>query len=220
MKYQGVGPEGLIAEIESKPLDSTPGEKFAYSNSGYVVLGCVIQKVSGETYAERKNIFDPLGMKDTGHEMTRAIVSLCAAGYEWSNHALQNADFVDMSIAFSAGALYSTAEDLLRWDAALYTDKLISQKSLDAMFTPFESNAASGGFVDTDKQGRKWLVHDGRIDGFRSFIARYPTADSTLRERSRTLPRSPYRLPSLIWKMMIRNSNSLGRFEAKREPGR
>jgi CubicO group peptidase (beta-lactamase class C family) len=175
LKAMGTTPAVLVEEIKQHPLEFTPGEKYAYSNSGYVVLGSIIERVSGQPYADfiQQQIFAPLGMTDSGYETT-AIVPHRAMGYVWKNHARWNADYIDMSVTYSAGALYSTADDMLRWDAALYGNKLVSAKGLQEMFTPFRDNAAYGWFLQPDKQARRWLVHDGRVNGFASFIARDP----------------------------------------------
>ncbi len=108
----------LIARFKDKPVNFPPGEKFAYCNSGYVLLGAVIEKVSGMSYEAflRKSIFEPLGMKDTGYDHTETILPNRAAGYERVGDGLKNADYIHMSQPFSAGALYSTVEDLARWD--------------------------------------------------------------------------------------------------------
>ena len=171
---RGAMPDEMIAAMKAKPLDFAPGEKMAYSNSGYVLLGRVIEKVSGHTYADfvRDSIFLPLGMFDTGYE--HGLLENNASGYFWTGIKLQPAEYLDMSVPYSAGALYSTAEDLMRWDTSLYTDKLLPRKALDEIFTPGKGDAGFGWFAVTDKHGRKSLEHDGAINGFASFIARYP----------------------------------------------
>jgi CubicO group peptidase (beta-lactamase class C family) len=174
---RGAMPDEMIAAMKAKPLDFAPGEKMAYSNSGYVLLGRVIEKVSGHTYADfvRDSIFLPLGMFDTACERHRPLPpENSASGYTWTGQKLQRAEYLDMSVPYSAGALYSTADDLMRWDAALYTDKLLSRKALDEMFTPGKGDAGFGWFIVKDKHGRTSIEHDGAINGFASFIGRYP----------------------------------------------
>jgi len=175
-KRSGATPGEIIAVVKTKPLDFAPGEKMAYSNSGYILLGRVIEKVSGQTYADfvRDHIFKPLGMNDSGYETASARTKDFAAGYELKEHKLAPAEPLDMSVPYAAGSLYSTAEDLIKWDAALYTDKLLSAKSRAEMFTPGKGDAAFGWFATSDKNGRKTLAHDGAINGFASYIARYP----------------------------------------------
>jgi CubicO group peptidase (beta-lactamase class C family) len=159
-----------------KPLDFAPGEKMAYSNSGYLLLGRVIEKVSGHAYADfvRDAIFLPLGMFGSGYEGPRLPIEDTASGYAWTGEKRERAEFLDMSVPYSAGALYSTAEDLMHWDTALYSGKLLPRKALDEMFTPVKNDAALGWFAVTGAHGRKSLEHDGGINGFASFIARYP----------------------------------------------
>ncbi len=137
----------LVDLFRDKPLEFTPGQKFAYSNSGYYLLGLIIEKASGKPYAEflRDNIFVPLGMKNSGYDDLHTLLSNRANGYEWAGKSFTNARFIHMAIPYSAGALYSTTEDLLLWDKALYTEKLVSRKSLDEMFTPFRDVVRDAG---------------------------------------------------------------------------
>jgi len=169
--------EALIARFKDKPLDFQPGEKWSYSNSGYVLLGQVIEKVSGKSYEAflQDNIFTPLGMTNTGYDHNTRVLLHRAAGYEPQGTGLANAAYLDMTIPFSAGALYSTVEDLYLWDQALYTEKLISKKSLDLMFTPVKNNYGYGWGSDS-QYGLKRVAHGGGINGFVTFIARYPEA--------------------------------------------
>jgi CubicO group peptidase (beta-lactamase class C family) len=113
-------PEKLVARFRDKPLEFQPGEKWNYSNSGYVLLGYLIEKISGQTYEQfvQQNIFTPLGMKDSGYDSNRAVMQHRATGYTPSEYGPVNAGYIDMSIPFSAGALYSTTEDLLKWELA------------------------------------------------------------------------------------------------------
>ena len=107
-------PEQLVAWFKDKPLEFQPGTDWRYSNSGYVLLGYLIEKISGRSYAQfvRSNIFDPLAMKDTGYDSFTEIVPHRAMGYLNGPTGLQNAPYIDMSIPLSAGALYSTTHDL------------------------------------------------------------------------------------------------------------
>ncbi|HEU4387780.1 MAG TPA: serine hydrolase [Blastocatellia bacterium] len=166
--------ESTIARFRDKPLDFKPGEKFSYSNSGYIVLGYIVEKVSGKTYAAflQEKIFEPLKMTSTGYDETARIVSQRAAGYERKGDAVANASYLDMTIPFSAGGLYSTVEDLFTWDQALYGYKLLSKKSLDAMFTPFLGDYAYGWTIG--KQfNRNMVGHGGGINGFSTNITRF-----------------------------------------------
>jgi CubicO group peptidase (beta-lactamase class C family) len=169
-------PAAIVDLFKNQPLDFAPGEKYSYSNSGYILLGYIIERVSGKSYQDflRENIFGPLGMVNSGYDGTM-LLSHRAAGYAFdaqSNSEI-NAAYIDMSVPFAAGALYSTVGDLLLWDQALYTERLLSKKSLDEMFTPFKSNYAYGWSVGKQFD-RRSIAHGGDIYGFASHIARYP----------------------------------------------
>ena len=168
-------PEKLVARFRDKPLDFEPGEKWSYSNSGYVLLGYVLEKASGETYENfvQANIFEPLGMKDSGYDSNSAILLRRAAGYARGKDGAVNAGFIHMSIPFSAGALYSTTEDLLRWEQGLFGGKVLSAASLAKMTAPFKSDYACGVSVRT-VSGHKVIDHGGGIEGFNTFLAYYP----------------------------------------------
>jgi len=164
-----------IATVRDKPLDFFPGEKMSYSNSGYIVLGYVIEKVSGGSYEKfvQENIFTPLGMKDSGYDSNSTVIPHRAAGYSPSPKGPVNAGFVHMSIPHAAGALYSTTEDLLRWEQGLFGGKVVSPASLQKMTTPFKNNYAFGVVVQTN-DGRKVVQHGGGIEGFNTFLSYYP----------------------------------------------
>jgi CubicO group peptidase (beta-lactamase class C family) len=168
-------PEKLVARFRDKPLDFQQGEKWSYSNSGYVLLGYVLEKVSGESYEKfvQENIFGPLAMKDSGYDSNSAIIPRRASGYVRSENGPVNAGFIHMSIPFSAGALYSTTEDLLRWEQGLFGGKVLSAASLAKMTTPFKDDYACGLSVHTVK-GHKVIDHGGGIEGFNTFLAYYP----------------------------------------------
>jgi CubicO group peptidase (beta-lactamase class C family) len=164
-----------IVTVRDKSLDFVPGEKMSYSNSGYLVLGHVIERVTGASYEKfvTDNIFTPLGMKNSGYDSNTAIIPRRAAGYMPSPTGPVNAGFVHMSIPHAAGALYSTTEDLLRWEQGLFGGKLISATSLAKMTTPFKGDYALGVVVQT-AGGRRVVQHGGGIDGFNTFLAYYP----------------------------------------------
>jgi|HubBroStandDraft_1064217.scaffolds.fasta_scaffold26010_2 CubicO group peptidase (beta-lactamase class C family) len=167
----------LLAHFRSKPTEFKPGEKFKYSNSGYQVLGAVIENVSGTSYANylAERIFAPLEMRDTGYDDPARILSGRASGYRKNggSHDPLNATYLDMSIPFSAGGLYSTVEDLYRWDGALYTEKLISNQSLNQMFTPYRDGYGFGWKILRELE-RRVAMWGSRINGFSASIRRYP----------------------------------------------
>jgi CubicO group peptidase (beta-lactamase class C family) len=177
----------LLRRFENKPLDFKPGEKFSYSNSGYEVLGYIIQKTSGASYQQflQKNIFEPLGMKDSGYGSNSRIIVNRAEGYVWAGDGFRNAPYIDMSVPFAAGGLYSTVLDLYKWDRSLATQKLVSKKSLDAMFTPYVAESEThdnghygfGWFISAEF-GRKVIWHEGGINGFTSYNGFFPKDDA------------------------------------------
>jgi CubicO group peptidase (beta-lactamase class C family) len=168
-------PQALVARFRDKPLQFTPGAKFSYSNSGYVLLGMIIERVAGEPYAEymKKNIFDVLHMASSGYDSNAEIIPKRAAGYSMGRAHLQNALCVDPSVAYAAGALYSTVRDLLLWDEALYSDSLLPRSSIEQMFAPHLDGVAYGWVIGT-LFGRKMEHHNGSISGFVSNVARFP----------------------------------------------
>jgi CubicO group peptidase (beta-lactamase class C family) len=168
-------PTQIIARFRDKPLDFEPGSGFNYSNSGYIVLGYVIEKLSGQTYAKflQQNIFTPLGMVNTGVDDMAVILPDRAQGYQQTAQGLAHAAFVDMTTPFSAGDLYSTTGDLLKWERALFGGKLLKPSSLTAMTTPFKANYAFG-LLSLNQGGHKTITHTGGIDGFATSLSFYP----------------------------------------------
>ena len=175
-------PEKLVARFRDKPLDFQPGEKWDYSNSGYVLLGYLIEKISGQSYEAfvKENIFTPLGMRDSGNDSNSAIIPHRASGYTPSSSGPVNAGFIHMSIPFSAGALYSTTEDLLRWERGLFEGKVLSAASLQKMTTPFKNDYAFALSVRTPTGGHKVIDHGGGIEGFNTHLAYYPEDKLTI----------------------------------------
>jgi CubicO group peptidase (beta-lactamase class C family) len=169
--------EQLVARFRDKPLDFEPGAegKGNYTNSGYVLLGYLIEKISGQSYEQfvRENIFTPLGMKDSGYDSTNGVIPRLAAGYVPADGGPLHARFAHPSVWHAAAGVYSTTEDLLRWEQGLFGGKLLSSSSLEKMFTPFRFNYALGHVVHT-VNGRKVIEHTGLFDGFTTVLAYYP----------------------------------------------
>jgi CubicO group peptidase (beta-lactamase class C family) len=169
----------FVKKYTSGDLTFEPGSKFAYNNSGYFLLGAIIEQVTGKPYEQvlKENIFDPLGMKNTGYDHHNTILSKRASGYEKRPSGVINAPYLDMSIPYAAGSLYSTVEDLYLWDQALYTDKLISPESKALMFKTALNNYAYGFFVaklalGNTKETVSAISHGGGINGFSTVIVR------------------------------------------------
>jgi CubicO group peptidase (beta-lactamase class C family) len=180
-------PLDFTKRFSGLPLDFSPGEKFHYDNSGYFLLGIVIEQVSRMKYEDylRKNIFDPLQMADTGYDWPTTILKNRAAGYSKDADGKKvNAVFLDMGHPYAAGSLYSTVQDLYKWDRALYTTKVLSAKSMEAAFTPNQFDWAPGikygyGWGITQIHGHKVVGHGGGINGFSTVIWRAIEEDAT-----------------------------------------
>ncbi|HEV7395982.1 MAG TPA: serine hydrolase [Pyrinomonadaceae bacterium] len=169
----------FVTKYASGDLEFEPGSKFNYSNSGYFLLGAIIEKVTGKPYEQvlKENIFDPIDMKNTGYDHFDQVLTKRATGYSRTPQGYQNAPYLDMSIPYAAGSLYSTVEDLYLWDQALMGDKILSAKSKQAMFTPNLSNYGYGFVMTKATLGPAKLVvpviqHNGGINGFSTVIVR------------------------------------------------
>lgn len=171
----------FVKQYTSGDLEFEPGTKYTYNNSGYFLLGAIIERVTGKTYEQalKEMIFDPVGMKNTGYDHHGTLLSKRATGYTKSPTGYDNAPYLDMSIPYAAGSLYSTVEDLYLWDQALYTDKLLTAQSKELMFKPFLQNYAYGWSVRDasfkfNDQPVQMISHGGGINGFTTVIVRFP----------------------------------------------
>jgi CubicO group peptidase (beta-lactamase class C family) len=171
----------FVQKYASGNLEFEPGSKFSYNNSGYFLLGAIIEKVTGKTYEQvlKENILDPAGMKNTGYDHSDTLIPKRAAGYTKTADGYTNAAYLDMSIPYAAGSLYSTVEDLYLWDQVLYTDKLLTAASKELMYKPFLDNYAYGWSVSdasfkVNDQPVQIIRHGGGINGFSTMIARFP----------------------------------------------
>lgn len=162
----------IVRSIARLPLDFAPGTRYEYSNSGYILLTAIIEKVSSTSYARflREHIWLPLGMLDTGCEENRAVVKGLATGYTvWEDFI--HTEYIDMTIPRGAYGMYSTVEDLWRWDQALYTEQLISAEWMVKLFEPHASHYGYGWAVH-HHGGKKVISHFGDINGFQSDLYR------------------------------------------------
>ena len=171
----------LLKRAEAIPLAFQPGEKWSYSNLGYVLLGILIHKVSGQFYGDflQERVFKPLGM-DTARIISEAdIVPNRSAGYRLVKGELKNQEWVSPTLNTTAdGALYLTVYDMAKWDAALYTEKLLKRSSLQQMWTPVKLNSGKTypygfGWSLSEVRGHQIIEHGGAWQGFKSYIARY-----------------------------------------------
>jgi CubicO group peptidase (beta-lactamase class C family) len=172
----------LLKMFFKLPLEFQPGEPWAYDNTGYYLLGIVIEKVTGKSYWQflDERIFKPLEMNTTRNTDPKAIIPNRASGYEWKNDRFENRPILLPPIAFSAGSLLSTVEDMVKWDAALSSEKLLTKASLNQIWTAMLTNDGAaapfnygfGWFVDS-YHGRRVVQHSGGTPGFSSVIYRF-----------------------------------------------
>lgn len=176
--------EQMVAIFRDLPLEWVPGEKYAYNNSGYFLLGIIIEKVTGKKYEQalKEMILTPLGLKDTGYDWPGTILPQRAAGYEGRGANIRNAAALDMQQPFAAGSLYSTVTDLLKWEQSLYTETLLPEAAKQVMWTPFKNNYAYGWSIAEPSPatfGHKRIAHSGGINGFSSMLIRVPGENVT-----------------------------------------
>lgn len=168
-------PAQLVALFRDLPLKFPPGEKYDYSNSGYHLLGLIIERASGMGWGAymQQRILAPLGMTHSGDDNSRAIVPHRASGYYSLGTSFINAPIISRTVGYAAGGLYSTVGDLLLWDRALVPGRLVGQASLDAMFTPARNGYGFGWRIGT-RFGRQEMDHSGSDNGYSTYIIRFP----------------------------------------------
>lgn len=214
-------PQDFIKFFKDSSLQFTPGESFAYNNSAYFLLGVIIEKVTGKSYADviDEQIFKPLGMKNSGYDAHARLLRKRASGYQMNGSQLVNAPYIDMTIPYAAGSLYSTVEDLFIWDTTLYTEKLVKRSTMDKIFTPYViadgrivySYYGYGWFLRKEQIGKSRdsvdaVEHGGGIFGFATSMFRVPKtkhsviilsnlAGSRLREMTRGILGILYNAP-------------------------
>jgi CubicO group peptidase (beta-lactamase class C family) len=181
--------EDAIKEYADKPLVNAPGAAFRYSNSGYVLLGRVIEKVSGKSYEDylTENILKPTGMLHTSMDHTRDVVQNRASGYKWDGEEVIHAPFNEPDHPWSAGGLRSTVDDMYRLDRVLKAGTLFSKAITAKAWTayghwtapppfPYEADYGYGAMMGNDF-GHKYVGHGGWVNGFVSDFTRYPDDD-------------------------------------------
>jgi len=169
-------PAEFIKTFSGLDLFFEPGTRFSYSNSGYFLLGVILEKITGQPYEKllRERIFDPVGMNDSGYDSTRPLLTKRAAGYDKTfDGKYVNTGYLDMTQPYAAGSLYSTVEDLYKWDQALYTEKVLSAASKERMFTPGLSDYGYAWEI-RKRDGVTTIEHGGGINGFNTIIWRSP----------------------------------------------
>jgi len=166
-------PEELIAFFKNQPMEFAPGTKWNYNNSGYFLLGYIIEKLSGKTYPEyvEENIFKPLGMTNSYYGSDSRIIKNRAAAYSKNEKGFINAEPLSMTLPYAAGSLQSTVEDLYKWNQAVQGYKLIKKESLDKAFTSYiladgKKTGYGYGWGLGNLQGSQTIEHGGGIPGF------------------------------------------------------
>lgn len=177
-------PEELVGLIKTFPLDFKPGEAYHYSNSGYVLLGFIIEKVSGKSYEQYiiDNIFNPLKMDHAYYDHLATVVPGRASGYTMSTNGFANADFLDQSFPYAAGALMMSVDDMYKWNKGLYTYAIIKKETLEKAFTPFtlsngHQSSYSFGWGIAPFMGSPSRQHAGGIEGFSTSMIYLPVED-------------------------------------------
>lgn len=178
-------PSTMAATLErfrDRPLLSTPGTKYHYSGLGYFLLAGIIERASGLSYGDflQQQIFGPLGMRDTGEDRQGPILANRASGYRPVEGGFENDTPIDMPLLTGGGNLYSTIDDLGKWDRALAAGKLISKSSYEAMYTPVLNNYGYGWIVARQADGKRALSHSGGTPGFRAVIRRFVDDDTSI----------------------------------------
>ena len=198
--------DDFIRSFENDPYDFAPGTKWSYDNSGYFLLGYIVEKVSGQPYGDflRAHFFEPLGMKDTGVYRNADPPAHDSTGYSQDGASVRKARNWDMSRAGGAGILYSTAPDLARWNEGLFGGHVLSRASLDAAWSPVNpvstKEPANDGYgfgwaLDTFR-GLREIHHGGGLEGFLSELTRFPAQGLTVVVLANSSPPVPGLVPS------------------------
>lgn len=177
-------PLEMIDFFKDQPMDFEPGEEWRYNNSGYFLLGYIIEKLSGQTYEDyvSQHLFEPAGMINSLYGNDKIILKNRAYGYQQGEHGYENAGFLSMTQPYAAGSLMSTVEDMFRWNRALISGKVLSLESLELAWTNYTLNNGDHinygyGWMPGDVQGSAMIAHGGGINGFMTHEAYFPAED-------------------------------------------
>lgn len=177
-------PKMIVDFFKNEPVDFATGEKFAYTNSGYIILGYIIELVSGETYEDfiQKNIFDKAGMTKSFYASDRKIIPKRAYGYHKKERGYVNKTQISLSIPFSSGSLMSTTGDMLKWQNALNQNLLLNPKTIKKAFTKYKLNDGQEltygyGWFLSEINGVQLRKHGGSVFGFKSMGVYIPSED-------------------------------------------
>ncbi|MGG5208624.1 serine hydrolase domain-containing protein [Chryseobacterium sp. MIQD13] len=177
-------PEMMVDFFKNEPADFAPGEKFEYNNSGYVVLGYIIEQVSGQTYEDfiKKNIFEKAGMEHSYYATDRQVIPGRAYGYHQKEYGFVNKTVISFSVPFSSGSLMSTVDDMLKWQQALNQNILLNASETQKAFQKYKLNSGKEftygyGWHLKDMDGVPAREHGGSIFGFKSMGVYIPGED-------------------------------------------
>jgi CubicO group peptidase (beta-lactamase class C family) len=200
----------LMALFATKPFDFAPGERYRYDNSGYYLLGVILEQVTGRTYQQlvEERLSRPLELADTRYCGTREIIPRRAQGYARPPDGFVNAPWISMTQPYSAGALCSTVLDLVRWTGALWAGRVVAQASLQAMTTPGRLNDGRStgygfGLVMDSLAGHFRVSHGGGINGFTSALAHFPDDGVTVAVLDNTGNVSPDQLADRLARVAL-----------------
>ena len=200
----------LLDVFKNEPFEFAPGEQWRYNNSGYYLLGMIVEKASGQTYADylQEHIFRPLAMSATRYGDTRPLIRHRAMGYRLEKDQLVNDDPMSMTAPFAAGALVSSVLDLVKWHLALESGQFLSSASYEAMYRPTKladgkTQAYGYGWGVGEMSGHAKLSHGGGINGFSTMIARYPADRLAVVVLANTIGANPGRLETRIARLML-----------------
>lgn len=181
LKRKDLNPKQLVELFKNEPLEFEPGTDYKYSNSGYVLLGYILEKVTGKPYGEyiEETIFKPLGMKNSYYDSPTKLIAGRVAGYVQRNGHYRNADFLSMTLPYAAGSLASTAEDLQKWYSALHNGQFLKPETLTKAYGSFKlSNGRLTGYgygwETGNVQGSTAVKHVGVVNGFFTYVAFLP----------------------------------------------
>ena len=204
--------EAIIGTIKKAPYDFDPGTQWRYDNSGYLLLGCIVEKVSGQTFGDflGENFFQPLGMTNSGVYRAHLGLPHEALGYSLGTNGFEPAFKWDPSWTAANGALYSTVEDLYRWNEGVFNGRVLEAASLKAAFTPVKENESQvnsdcgygfGWFIERYR-GLRQMSHSGGFPGFSSYLLRLPDENFTVAVLANALPGGPEASPEVIARRM------------------
>jgi CubicO group peptidase (beta-lactamase class C family) len=211
-------PKMMVDFFKNEPVDFLPGEKFEYNNSGYVLLGYLIELVSGETYQDfiQKHIFDKAGMTQSYYASDRQVIKNRAYGYHKKEYGYVNKTVISFTVPFSSGALMSTIGDMLKWQTALNNNSLLNTEETKKAFSKYQLNNGEAftygyGWHIKAINGIPSREHGGSIFGFKTMGVYIPSEDIYVLGFSNCDCNSPTKLTGDIAALALDELNKHGR---------